>query len=383
MNKIYYFTTAQEENLFKNNLNKWNVVPNLSNQNFHNKLIRCLGLNNNVEVISIRPINNNYKDKEIKESVIQKGNITWKHIEVRNSKIDKFLHVFGRIVAISEMTDVNNKGVVITDTTNLNLLVNAIKFAKKSNLKIIGICTDNPKNISFTSSSYKEKLIKKVQTLDGFISLTPKLDELFNVRHKPSIIIDGVSEPRIKKELRKEKYIFFGGSLMRKYGVYNLIEAFSLIKDKDLELFICGHHEESDLLDTIKSHKNVKYLKALNSDQVAEYEQSAILTVNPRPKDPQIDDYSIPSKTLEYLSNGVLSVSVDNEYLKERYKESIIWAKSSDVINLKDAIEYALGIDEKEKEKRISLGQQYISQFTSFEVINNKINDLIDKVLLD
>ena len=102
-----------------------------------------------------------------------------------------------------------------------------------------------------------------------------------------------------------------------------------------------------------------------------------------RPKDPQIDDYSIPSKTLEYLSNGVLTVSVDNEYLKERYKESIIWAKSSDAVDLKDAIEYSLSINDKEKEKRISLGQQYINQYTSFEVINNKINDLIDKVLLD
>ena len=385
MSRIYYFTTAQEESLFKSSIDKWMVPPNLSNQNFHNKLVRCLAINNDVEVISIRPINKNYSDAVLEEKVIKKGNLTWRHIEVKNSKIDKFLHVFARILNISSSLQKEEKEIVIADTLNLNLLNNAYKFAKKKNIRIIGICTDNPNNISFTKKSYNEKLLKLGRSLDGFISLTSKLNELFNQNKKQSIIIDGVNEcaEQIATPNKDNKTIFFGGSLMKKYGLYDLINAFNMLESKDIKLLVCGHHEESDLKAKIDGNPLINYLGAIDLEKVKELEKESLFSINPRPHDDSIDEYSIPSKTLESLANGVLNITVDNKLLKENYKDAIIWAKSSSKEDLFEAMTYALNISEKEKDERRKLGLEIATKRTSFESINRQINELITKVLLN
>ena len=94
MARIFYFTTAQDKKLFKTYLEHWKYPPNLSNQNFHNKLIRCLALNNDVEALSIRPINSNFQSKELNKQVTEDGNIIWHHIKVVNSRIDKRAKTF-------------------------------------------------------------------------------------------------------------------------------------------------------------------------------------------------------------------------------------------------------------------------------------------------
>ena len=63
-NKCIYFTTAMDNTSFKEYLSNWKVAPNLSNQNFHNKLIHSLALTHDVDVISVRSINKHYKEKK-------------------------------------------------------------------------------------------------------------------------------------------------------------------------------------------------------------------------------------------------------------------------------------------------------------------------------
>ena len=53
--KIIYVTTSLEENDYVEFNKQWKVSLNPSNQNFHNKMIRALSINNEIDVISIRP----------------------------------------------------------------------------------------------------------------------------------------------------------------------------------------------------------------------------------------------------------------------------------------------------------------------------------------
>ena len=45
---------------------------------------------------------------------------------------------------------------IFVDVLNLSLLKTAIKYRDKYNMKIVGICTDSPNNISFISKRYNE-----------------------------------------------------------------------------------------------------------------------------------------------------------------------------------------------------------------------------------
>ena len=375
--RIFYLTTAQDSDSFKNNLSKWKVSPNLSNQNFHNKLIRSIALTHDVEAISIRPINSNFSEKIMQKASKIENKVKWNYIKVSSNRIDKLLFINKRIDELSR--SITSDDVLFVDTLNLTLLKQAKRIVKKRKCKLISICTDNPFNISFISDSYKENLLSLGKEANSFVALTQKINELYNPDNKPSIIIDGVTESNDfgPFDFKIDKpYIFFGGSLMRKYGVYNLIEAFNNLKNIDIELIICGHHEEADLKDNIKD-KNIKYLGALSYEEVNYLEKHALCAVNPRPIDPVIDEYSIPSKTLEYLANGVLTITVKNDLLMERYGKAILWSNSGEVKDLEAALKQALNMSEKEKEQLISNALSSIQRYASLESVNAEISKLL------
>lgn len=377
MTKVFYFTTALSNEDYKEYLSFWNVSPNLSNQNFHNKFIRSLAISHHVEVISTRPINSNYKLKTLHSASKIEKNITWNYIKVSSNRIDKFLNTINRILKVCNKK-MDKESTIFVDVLNRALLKSALKAKKRYGSQVIGICTDNPYNISYVSKRYGNKIIHLSSKLDGYVVLTDKLQKLFNRNDKPSIIIDGLTENvNYESNIKIEgKYLFFGGSLMRKYGVYNLINAFKKLNKEDLKLVICGHHDEPDLQSNIRNIRGIEYLGALSYQDVIAVEKGSLCAINPRPIDPQIDEYSIPSKTLEYLASGVLTICVDNALLKTRYDDAIIWAKSGDTEDLCQAIEKVLSLSINEKEKLISNGIRYTEQYTSLESINKQINKL-------
>lgn len=362
---------------YKGYLSLWNVPPNLSNQNFHNKFIRSLGINQQVEVISVRPINCNFKSKTLQSATKLEKNITWNYIKVSSSRIDKLFFVEARIREIVK-DKVDKEMVIFVDVLNRALLKFSINVARKYGCKVIGICTDNPYNISFVDKNYASNILSLCNKLDGFVTLTQKLSTLFNKNNKPCLLIDGLTEINdYESSIRIDGgYLFFGGSLMRKYGIYELIDAYKMLNNPDLKLVICGHHEEEGFISYIKQVPGIIYLGALPYQDVNYVQKHSICAINPRPIDPQIDEYSIPSKTLEYLSNGVLTICVNNRLLKERYESAIIWAKSGNVDDLFAAIKEALSLENKEKEKLINNGIKLTRQYTSLETISEQVNKL-------
>lgn len=377
MGKVIYLTTAQGQKEFERLLPKWRVSPNLSNQNFHNKLVRAVSLVREVDAVSARPINIHFFIPLLHKKTVKEDNVTWKYIQVNIGKVNKKLLFEKRIRdAIGKPSE---DDVLMVDTLNYSLLKAAVKFARANNLKIIGIVTDNPLNISYTSAKYKNKVLELGQSLDAFVCLTDKLNNLYNPENKPFVIIDGVTEQTPKLEPKHKidtPYIFFGGSLMHEYGVRHLINAFVALERDDIKLVICGHHEDKNFKSYVKHFKNIVYLGALPYSEVNALEKGALLAVNPRPINEKIDDYSFPSKTLEYLSNGVLTISVKNPLLVNRYKEAIIWAESGSMEDLKAAMEYALSLEEKEKEKIKKTAIKAVSDRTSFEAVSKVIETL-------
>lgn len=382
-NKYIYFTSAMDNDSFKEYLKGWKVSPNLSNQNFHNKLIHALALSHDIDVISVRSINKNYEKNKLDAKIVREGNIFWKYPQVSRNRIEKYFKLFKRIKTIT----MQDSKYIFVDVLNLSLLKTAIKYRDKYNMKIVGICTDSPNNISFISKRYKKHLIDLGQTLDGYIALTKKIEELYNIKHKPSVVIDGVSDNITKYEESKVQgnYIYFGGSLMKEYGVLNLIEAFKKLDRPDLKLVICGHHLEKErFYPAISGFNNILYLGPVSYRENLALEKNSVLAVNPRPINPKIDQYSIPSKTLEYLANGCLTVTVNNDLLKEHYEPCIIWAKTGEVDDLVEAMKKALSLNRTEREILSILGKNKVMQYTSLENINNQIDTiLLSKMFLD
>ena len=260
--KIVYFTTAMEESAYKQFSSCWTVALNPSNQNFHNKLIRSIGINNSICVISIRPFSKrNCKITKLISETSEDGNIKWNYLSIPKNRLKKTKSCTKQALTI--LRGINLKETIfITDTINPTVITVANKVNSKLNRPILGVCTDSPSNISGTTRSYTLYLLNQAKNLDGYITLTNGLNDLFNENKKPNIVVEGLVENELpnKGENIYGKYIFFGGALMQKYGIYNLISAYKQLNNMHIKLIICGHHCNENLLKSVCPKSKIIFL---------------------------------------------------------------------------------------------------------------------------
>ena len=385
MKHIIYLTTAMDKDDFKEYLTHWSYPPNPSNQNFHNKLIRAISDEYKIDVISVRPFSRSLTDcKNLKSSVKIDNNITWHYVHISRSKITKIIKCKNEIIKLIHKL-YTNESVIITDTINTALIYYLKRARKNKDYKIIGVATDSPSNISNTKRSYTTFLLNNTNDFNGYIALTKELDELYNPTHKPSKILEGVIEiPQIeRKKPTNDNYFFFGGALLERYGIYELIHAFNELSQeyKDIKLYIAGHHADKKRLD-LECIKNpsIHFLGMLNYEDVLMYEKYSIANINPRPFSEDLDRFSIPSKTLEYMVSKRPTISVKNSKLQKHFEKEIVWAKSSSYLDLKEAMEKVLTAS-KDIQKDITINAfNKVNELYGFKATKDKVKELIDEL---
>lgn len=372
--RIIYFTTSLSETDYPDFQKCWKVSLNPSNQNFHNKMIRCLSQIAPVDVFSLRPFSKTRCNlrKLISETKVE-GNITWHYLKVSVNPFMRY-HSF-QIQTKKIIKDMHlDDAVIFADTINPKTIKVANYISKKNSLPIIGICTDSPSNITGTRRSYTLSLLHQADNLSGYLCLTKSLNELFNQNNKPSLIIEGLVEDQKQPLVKANNYLFFGGAMLPRYGIYNLIEAFKKVENPNIDLYICGHHvDEARLKSEIESDSRIKYLRILPVETVLEYEAGAMANINPRPFSEDLDRFSIPSKTLEYLYSGRPTISVKNTILKEKFDKDIIWCNSAKPEDLLEAINKVISMNEEERKKLGQQAQAKVLELYSLKAISEKI----------
>ena len=380
--KIIYITTSLEENDYIEFNKLWTVSLNPSNQNFHNKMIRSFALQNPVEVISIRPFSKAKCDiKELKSNVKEVGNITYHYLKIKRNKLFRLKSIKSQVKDLIEEIKTDDS-VIITDTINPKCVYVTNYLQRKYHIPALGICTDSPSNINGTKKSYTLFLLRYCKKFDGYITLTEGLNLLFNQNNKDHITIEGIVESKdVDISTNVEgKYIFFGGALLPRYGVYNLIEAFKNIEDKDISLLICGHHADDEkIAEAIDGDSRIKYLGTLPVKEVLALEKNAVANINPRPFTQDLDRLSIPSKTLEYLASGALTISVRNTELEKTFKDCAIWAKTGSPKDLEASIKTAISMSEEEREKMANTAKNIAISHYSLEKISELVTDFSSK----
>ncbi len=376
--QIIYFTTSLHENDYPDFQKAWKVSLNPSNQNFHNKLIRTLSKIASVEVFSLRPFSKSRcRINKLKAEEKRSDSICYHYLKV---PINPFLRGLSFLAQSKKMIknskDFNlDDAIILTDTINPRTMKVANAIGKKYSIPVVGICTDSPSNITGTRRSFTINLLNQSKNLDGYISLTKSLEELFNPHNKPSLIFEGLVEDMpVIHQLPKRTYFFFGGALLPRYGIYELISAFKKIPNPNVELFICGHHFNlKEIHEKIKDDKRISFHGVMPVEDVLQFESGAIANINPRPFSEDLDRFSVPSKTLEYLYSGRPTISVRNTILQRHFSDEAIWSKTSSEKDLLSCMEKVLAMSEDE---RLALGkkaQKKVIQLYSLTSISEKI----------
>ena len=382
---IIYFTTAQYHSDHEEWLKLWKTPVNLSNQTFHNKLIRSLGITNKVTVMSLRPFSKkkctvNYLARNYRED----GNISWCYPKIVKSGLTLPALISAEIRYFLNKKDIEEikNSVIITDTINPTVLYFATGVAKKYKIPCIGVCTDSPSNISGTKKAYTMLILKLAKKLDGFIALTSGLNELFNESEKPALILEGlveddenITEPY---ENKYGKYMFYAGALSDKYGIYNFIEYFKKEYKGEAKLLICGHHvDQAKLYDAIKEDKRIMYLGNLTNKECMLLEKNAWININPRPFSEDLDRFSIPSKVLEYLNSGAATLSVKNTKLQKYFNQYAIWVKASNTESFAESIAKYESFTPEEVKAMIDGAKEAVQKYYSLTAVNSKLDGFL------
>ena len=374
--RIIYFTTALEKEDYVAFCENWNGSLNTTIQNLHNRLIRALALTHEVDVISVRPYSKRYcKLKKLDASTTQEGKITWHYLEVKRRKL--FRANYTKRDAKKILLKLNLKdAIILTDTLNPYILKASTSLAEYFKLPIIGVCNNTPSGIHDTGKSYTTYLHSMADDLSGYITQTSNLNELFNKNNRANITIEGVLENKYKEQDVKQygKYIFYYGNLEKKFGVYELIQAFIELNNPDVNLVVAGYHaDEQKMAEMCKFRNNIKYLGMISNDLMVSLENGSIFNINSRPYTEDFDRYLIPYNTLDYLNSKSLTVSVRNNILLKTFKDDALWLELGEKEELIEVMNKALQMSDKEKNEIIKKANADANKLYSMSVVNHKL----------
>ena len=381
---VLLFTSAMTESDFSKYQEHAKIKPNPSNQNFYVKLIKALSINNNVAVVSHRPlVKGMFRQNSFEKDFVMDYNVRFYYTPNKASKLFKLLNEKTTIEKIAKEAIEDFKSddfVIVTDTLRLNLLKAAKKVAELYGVKIVGMLTDNPMNLSNGRPFVKKELKKQGSTLDGYLSLTSGLAHSYNPS-VPSYVFEGlVCE---ESEGRKDpifNYFYFGGSLYERYGVKTLVDAFhkSNIKSK---LVLAGSGPLDKYIEQLAEEDyRILYLSQISKEKNIAYMRNSIANINPRPINKELDDESVPSKLLEYLSIGNPTISTKYPKFYSLFKDDVSWIDGNDIESMRLALESYDTTNQEQYLKKAATARRKIFEFYGISVQAESINHFLAEI---
>jgi len=285
----------------------------------------------------------------------------------------------------------NNRTIVVY-AIHLPFLLAVSKLKKDfTDIKLIQIVPDLPEFMTSNPSLLQRLAYKRSRAyyhiIDGWILLSKYMTERLNITDKPWKVIEGIYNPMdtpLESDIEKPEdtfRIFYGGTLAKRYGIMNLVNAVANSSRKNLELVVCGLGDTFDEISVLsKKNPRIKLLGSIPREDVLKQIHKANLLVNPRTNEGEFTKYSFPSKTMEYLSSGVPTLLYRLSGIPDEYYEYCFSLEKTGADFLQSEIER---ISDLPKSQLLDMGKkakQFIVNTKNPEVQCDKLVALIAQV---
>lgn len=284
--------------------------------------------------------------------------------------------------------------VILIYSIHTPFLKAAVDVKKKlPNTKIVLVVPDLPQYMSQRQSVVrnifqrinKYILSRMYKYVDGYILLSKYMVDCLPVKDKPWAIIEGIFNPSDKQldnhSLIEGRYILYTGTLARRYGILNLLEAFKHLDVEDVKLVICGEGDSKDeILEAAKSDARIIYMGILQREDALKLQQCATLLVNPRTPEGEFTKYSFPSKTMEYLASGVPTLLYRLPGIPEEYYNYCFSIDNVSVSALSDELDRILKLNPVELKILGEKARNFIYTHKSPIVQTKKIVDILQSL---
>ena len=154
---------------------------------------------------------------------------------------------------------------------------------------------------------YMERYIAKV---DSFVILTEPMKNVLKIGERPYLVVEGIVDSDYNSSNESAhfdgiKRIVYTGKMNVKFGIKELVDSFTKIKDPTYRLVLCGDGDAKNyVIEKSAMDSRIEYKGMVTAEKAKEYICAANVLVNPRPNNEEYTKYSFPSKNIEYLMTG-------------------------------------------------------------------------------
>lgn len=290
----------------------------------------------------------------------------------------------------------NAKGqkVIIIYSAHSPLIKAAVHYKERIDreTKIILVVPDLPEFMS-QKRNWLVEILKKVDgkslwslyaKVDGYILLTEYMRERLPIFDKPYRVIEGIYNPNDRNEeiCQTKRTIFYSGTIAKRYGIMNLVNAFIKADLTDYVLEICGMGDaKEEICQLAATHPNIHYLGLLKREDALKRQMEASLLVNPRTPEGDFTRYSFPSKTMEYLASGVPTLLYRLPGISDEYYNYCFSIAELGDDALASKIQEILRMPEGTLKKLGENAREFILNKKNPEEQCSKINSLIKEII--
>jgi glycosyltransferase involved in cell wall biosynthesis len=288
--------------------------------------------------------------------------------------------------------------VIIVYSSHTPFLQAAV-FAKKIDPSI-HICLFVPDLPQFMNLNEKRSLIydklknidikifeKNLKFIDSFVLLTDSMKDMLNVGDRPYVVVEGVvnkysNNKNLDYDLESTdiKTVVYTGTLNKKFGVLNLVEAFHKISSQNVHLYICGRGDSEEIIGKyVTKDERIKFLGQLSNAEAVKLQKRATVLVNPRQNNEEFIKYSFPSKNMEYLLTGRPVVAYKLDGIPDEYDDYFYYVEDDSINGLTRKIEEVLLMNEEARSKFGDRARFYVLKKKNNVVASRKIIEMIQK----
>lgn len=225
---------------------------------------------------------------------------------------------------------------------------------------------------------------KNSKFVDSFVLLTEPMKNMLNVGERPYVVVEGaVKIENNNNEEENDDFqstdnmtVVYTGTLNKKFGVVNLVEAFHNTSIKNTRLKICGRGDSEEIIKSYAAKdERIIFLGQLPNTEAVKLQKSATVLVNPRQNNEEFTKYSFPSKNMEYLLTGRPVIAYKLDGIPDEYDNYFYYVEDDSIDSFTRKIEEVLLMDE---EARSEFGDR-----ARFYVLNEKNNISASKKIID
>ena len=401
--KIYYTGNLCSNYEFDRIIKKSKVKPSVAGLVFENMLLRGLKKIEDVE-IDVRTYINQASFPRGKDLFVRAKSeelecgwtakwISTININGLKQILFKFFSFFDAFFWMYK--NKNNDAVYLTYSVYSFMNSGALFWAKRFKIPTCAIIPDLPCNHfeireakglkQFFKKSFLKGSLRCQNSFDSYVLLTEYMKEKINISDKPYIVVEGISNTDIFKnvDIKKEddiKAVMYAGMLSKKHRTDMLIEAFMKTKgDYQLWLFGSGDIEEY-IEECAKKDERIKFFGRVERQEVLKYECMATLLVNVRDSGEQYTRYSFPSKTMEYMSSGTPLLTTRLSGIPDEYFDYVYALDDESEEGLKKTLDSILKKTPQELDQKGKSAKNFVKNNKNYIVQAERIYNLLRRL---